>query len=99
MPITLLLAFTSPPLAVVAWILLSGDQWKTYWQSSWVKTGLAIAVVGSLPLFLVVIADQLGLLADPDPNPIGFGLLFVLGVVLGSLLALIGVVWTHRQSC
>ena len=92
------MAITVPPLAVVAWILLSGDQRKIYWQSWCIKGGLAIAVIGSLPLLLVIIAAKLGLWPDPNPNPIGFGLLFVFSVVLGSLVALFGVLRTHFQA-
>jgi hypothetical protein len=98
LPIVLLLAITLTPLAIVAWILLSGDQRKIYWQSWCVKGGLVIAVIGSLPLLVVGIAAELGLWPDPNPNPIGFGLLFVFSVVLGSLVALFGVFWTHFQA-
>jgi hypothetical protein len=98
LPVVLILAITVPPLAIVAWILLSGDQRKIYWQSWCVKGGLAIAVIGSLPLLAVGIAAELGLWPDPNPNPIGFGLLFVFSVVLGSLVALFGVLWTHFQA-
>ena len=96
-PVTLLLAITVPPLAIVAWILLSGDQRKMYWQSWGVKGGLAIAVIGSLPLLLVGIAAKVGLWPDPNPNPIGLGLLFWLSVGLGLLVALFGILWTHFQ--
>jgi len=98
LPVTLLLAITLSPLAIVAWMLMSGDQRKTYWQSWCVKGGLVIAVIGSLPLLFVGIAAELGLWPDRNPNPIGFGLLFVFGVALGSVLALIGVLWTHLQA-
>ncbi len=98
LPVVLLLAITVPPLAIVAWILLSGVQRKIYWQSWCVKGGLVIAVVGSLPLFFVGIAAELGLWPDPNPNPIGLGLLFVFSVGLGSVLALVGVLWSHFRA-
>lgn len=98
LPVALLLAITVTPLALVAWILLSGDQRKIYWQSWYVKGGLAIAVIGSLPLLVVGIAAELGLWPDPNPNPIGLGLLFVFSAALGSLVALFGVLWTHFQA-
>jgi hypothetical protein len=94
----LLLAITIPPLAIVAWILLSGDQRKVYWQSWCVKGGLAIAIIGSLPLLFVGIAAELGLWPDPNPNPIGLGLLFVFSIALGTLVALFGILWTHVQA-
>ena len=98
LPVVLLLGIMVAPLAIVAWILLSGDQRKMYWQSWCIKGGLAIAVIGSLPLLFVGIAAELGLWPDPNPNPIGFGLLFVFSVVLGSLVALVGVLWTHFKA-
>ena len=98
LPVVLLLAITLTPLGIVAWILLSGDQRKIYWQSWCVKGGLLISVIGSLPLLAIGIAAALGLWPDPNPNPIGFGLLFVFSVALGSLMALFGVLWTHTQA-
>ena len=98
LPVVLLLVITLSPLAIAAWILLSGDQRKIYWRSWWVKGGLAIAVIGSLPLLVVGIAAELGLWPDRNPNPVGFGLLFFLSIVLGSLAALVGVLWTHFQE-
>ena len=97
-PIAVLFAVTCWPLAIVAWILMSGDQRKTYWQSWWVKGGLAVAVISPLPLLFVGTAAELGLWPDRNPNPIGFGLLFVFGVGLGSVLAVIGILWTHYQA-
>lgn len=97
-PVVVLLAITAPALALPAWILLSGDQRQIYWRSRLVKAGLVIAVIGSLPLLFVGIAAELGLWPDPDPNPVGFGLLFLFGVALGSLVALVGVLWTHIQA-
>jgi hypothetical protein len=38
-------------------------------------TGLALLVLGTGPLLLIVAAAELGLTSDPNPNPIGPGLL------------------------
>jgi hypothetical protein len=38
-------------------------------------TGLALLVLGTGPLLLIVVAAELGLTRDPNPNPIGLGLL------------------------
>jgi hypothetical protein len=37
--------------------------------------GLTLLVLGTGPLLAIVLAAELGLLSDPDPNPIGPGLL------------------------
>src|ERR1044071_8300257 len=37
--------------------------------------GLALMVLGTGPLLLIVVAAELGLTSDPNPNPIGPGLL------------------------
>jgi hypothetical protein len=37
--------------------------------------GLALLVLGTAPLLLTIVAAELGLTSDPNPNPIGFGLL------------------------
>ena len=49
---------------------------RIYLQSLWVKVGLGLLVVGSAPLLFIIIAAAVGLWPDPDPNPIGPGLLF-----------------------
>lgn len=42
----------------------------------WVRTGLALVLFGWGPLWAIVLLDRLGLWPDPNPNPIGPGLLF-----------------------
>lgn len=42
----------------------------------WVQMGLALLVLGSAPLWTIVLLAKLGLWPDPNPNPIGPGLLF-----------------------
>lgn len=37
--------------------------------------GLGLLVIGSGPLFLTILLAALGLLDDPNPNPVGFGML------------------------
>jgi hypothetical protein len=99
LPVVPLLVITeTPPLALVALILRSGDQRRVCWRSSGVKGGLAIAAIGLLPLLVVGMAAKLGLWSDPNPNPIGLGLLFLFAVVVGSLVAVFGVFWTRFQE-
>jgi hypothetical protein len=49
---------------------------RAYWQSRWVKIGITLLVVGAAPLIFIIIAAAVGLWPDPNPNPIGPGLLF-----------------------
>ena len=90
-PLTILLGITAPPLALLAWILLSGGQRAVYLRSLWVRSGLAITLLGALPLLGMMAASALGLLADPNPNPIGLGLLFLATAVTGCGMVMVGV--------
>lgn len=49
---------------------------KKYLRSKLVKVGLALLVLGSGPLLGIVLLAAIGLWPDPNPNPIGPGLLF-----------------------
>ena len=88
--LTLASAVLVPPLAPVVWVFASGDERPRYLRSGWVRAGLACMALSALPLLVVSAAAHLGLTRDPDPNPIGLGLLFVAGAVLGSILVAIG---------
>ncbi len=44
----------------------------------WTRVGLGLVVVGWGPLFAIIVLAKLGLWPDPNPNPIGCGLLFAL---------------------
>jgi hypothetical protein len=47
-----------------------------YLRSNWIRVGLVLAVIGAAPLLFIIIAAAFGLWPDPNPNPIGPGLLF-----------------------
>lgn len=53
------------------------------------RAGLIVTAVAYLPLILIILAAKVGLLKDPNPNPIGPGLLaFTLSWVgLGLMVA------------
>ena len=57
-----------------------------------VWVGLAIAVVGSAPLLSVIAASKIGVLDDPNPNPVGFGILAACTFWPGIAVAGIGAV-------
>ena len=69
----------------------------TYLQSTWVKVGVAGLIVGAGPLIFIIVAAGVGLWPDPNPNPIGPGLLFfftfwpaVICIVIGVIRVRIG---------
>ena len=55
---------------------------------AWV--GLGVLVLGTGPLVVTLLAARSGLLADPNPNPVGFGMLAFLSFWPGVLLFVIG---------
>lgn len=46
------------------------------WSNRLFKIGAIIAMVGCGPLLLIILLAGIGLWPDPNPNPIGPGLLF-----------------------
>jgi hypothetical protein len=91
LPVTVILAITVPPLALAAWILLSGGMRSVYFSSSWIRKGAATLAAGILPLLTVIVLAKIGLWPDPNPNPVGLGLLFVAATALACVLTLIGI--------
>lgn len=49
---------------------------RRYLSDGWFKAGLILLVLGSGPLWTIVLLAAIGLWPDPNPNPIGPGLLF-----------------------
>ncbi|WP_439532989.1 hypothetical protein [Polymorphobacter sp.] len=58
--------------------------------------GLLLLVLGCGPLLLFIVADALGLVTDPDPNPIGLGLLAFVSFWPGVILTAIGLARRRR---
>jgi len=48
---------------------------REYFQLRIVRVGLGLLVFGSGPLFFIIAAAAIGVWPDPNPNPIGPGLL------------------------
>jgi hypothetical protein len=44
-------------------------------MSKWFWVGLGLFILGSGPLLAIIVMAELGLTKDPNPNPIGPGLL------------------------
>jgi hypothetical protein len=97
MPVAVLLGLVMPPLGVLAWIGLSGSQRRDYLQSNWVRAGISIVVVSAAPLIFIVAAAWLGLWPDPNPNPVGPGLLLVVGGAIGTILTGLGILLVGRS--
>src|SRR5262245_24590943 len=96
-PVAVVVGLVIPPLGVLAWIGLSGSQRHDYLQSRWVRAGLSIVVVSAAPLIFVIAAASLGLWPDPNPNPVGFGLLMVVGAALGTVVTGLGILLVGRN--
>jgi hypothetical protein len=65
-----------------------------------VRIGLGLLVLGSGPLVAIIVLAELGLWPDPDPNPIGPGLLFFFTFWPAVICVGVGVsrVWlSHRR--
>ena len=57
-----------------------------------VWVGLTIAAVGSAPLLSMIAASKIGVIDDPNPNPVGFGILAALTFWPGVAAAVVGLV-------
>jgi hypothetical protein len=57
-----------------------------------VWVGLTIALLGSAPLLSIIAASKIGVLDDPNPNPVGFGILAACTLWPGVAVAVVGVV-------
>ena len=51
---------------------------RDYLQSRLVQVGLGLLILGTGPLLFIIVAAAVGLWPDPNPNPIGPGLLALL---------------------
>ena len=69
------------------------------YRDSWlVRTGVTLLVIGSGPLLLVIAAADLGLTRDPNPNPVGFGILAGLTFWPAVILIAAGMVSVSRAN-
>lgn len=63
-----------------------------YLRSWWLRIGLGLLIVGAAPLLFIIVAAAIGLWPDPNPNPIGPGLLFFFTFWPAVLCIVIGIV-------
>jgi hypothetical protein len=55
------------------------------------RAGIALLVIGCGPLVGFLIVQNIGLISDPNPNPIGLGLLAFFTLPISILLIALGV--------
>ena len=70
---------------------------KGFWSNRWSKIGIALVALGWSPLWLIVVLAAIGLWPDPNPNPIGPGLLFFFTFWPALICFGIGYFQTRRQ--
>ena len=66
-------------------------------MSRFLWIGLLLLGVGTGPLLMVILAAQLGLTRDPNPNPVGFGILALFTFWPSVLLIVVGIVRTRSK--
>ncbi len=67
-------------------------------RDSWlIRIGAGLLVVGSGPLLAVILAAELGLTSDPNPNPVGFGIMAMCSFWPSLILIACGVVDVVRK--
>jgi hypothetical protein len=71
---------------------------SSFWRSRYFRVGAILLVVGTGPLLTVIALARLGLTRDPNPNPIGFGMLAMLTFWPGIILIVLGVVTARRRG-
>jgi hypothetical protein len=57
--------------------------------------GLILFILGSGPLLTVILLAWLGVTKDPNPNPVGFGMLAFLTFWPSVILVIVGVVQSY----
>jgi len=63
---------------------------KDYFSNGLFTAGLIVLVLGSSHLIAIILLAKIGVWPDPDPNPIGPGLLTFITFWPGVLLMIIG---------
>lgn len=70
---------------------------KEYLNNRWFKIGFWLVVIGWGPLISIVSLAAIGLWPDPNPNPVGPGILFFLTSWPAIICLGIGVFQVKRQ--
>lgn len=72
---------------------------RNYLESRLVRTGLVIFGLGCGPLLFILVAASVGMWPDPNPNPVGPGLLAALTLWPAVICVATGAVrvWSQQQ--
>lgn len=73
------------------------DDRAGWMQSRLVKIGAALLIFGTGPLLFIIAAAAAGLWPDPNPNPIGPGLLAAVTFWPGVICIAVGIVRAFRR--
>ncbi len=71
---------------------------KRYLANKWVRVGLALVVFGWGPLWSIALLAAIGAWPDPNPNPIGPGLLFFFTFWPAIICIAIGIFRERRRA-
>ena len=66
-------------------------------RSRYFLVGTLLLVCGTGPLLIVILLASLGLTRDPNPNPVGFGILAFLTFWPGVILLVLGFLTSRRR--
>lgn len=71
---------------------------SAYLANTWIRIGLALVIFGWGPLLAIIVLAGIGLWPDPNPNPIGPGLLFFVTAWPAIICLVIGVIRVRRDT-
>ena len=69
----------------------------SFFSSRWIQAAILLVIFGWGPLFTDIFLHNLGVLQDPNPNPVGYGLLFAITFFPAILCFAIGLFQTLRR--
>jgi len=88
---------TNPTLDPAQPPLIEHPLRRTFRLSRLFWAGLILLMLGCGPLLAVILLAWLGLTKDPNPNPVGFGILFFLTFWPSIILMVVGVVQSYTR--
>jgi hypothetical protein len=71
---------------------------KPYWANRLFRIGAFLALIGWTPLLGIVLLAEIGVWPDPNPNPVGPGILFFVTFWPAVILLVIGALQV-RLAC